>query len=224
LIRHTSTWFGYTHHKSLSTRSLVFRIFSRGFPCCLPWRNAVRLIQEYCTTYGNLLSYFKFFMSSGASASKELSLILHNIRSAHNVGSIFRTADAAGVFHIYLAGYTPAPVDRFNRENSKISKVALGAEKNVPWSCHEKTEGLIAELEKEGYFIIALEQDKNSKDYKKVTLKRKNVLILGEETSGIERNILDSCDLIAEIPMIGAKESLNVSVAAGIAVFRMIDG
>jgi len=152
-----------------------------------------------------------------------LSLILHNIRSTHNVGSIFRTADAAGISHLYLCGYTPAPIDEFKRERKDISKVALGAEKNISWEQRENTLALISELKEKGFQIIALEQDEKSVDYKEIKLGEKAVLILGEEVKGIPKDILDKCNVIAEIPMKGEKESLNVSVAAGVAIFRILN-
>ena len=98
---------------------------------------------------------------------KELILILDNIRSTHNVGSIFRTADAVGVSEIFLVGVTPDPVDRFGRERKDVSKVAIGAEKTIPWEHAEDLNTLIKKLKKEGTKIIALEQAENSVDYKK---------------------------------------------------------
>lgn len=146
-------------------------------------------------------------------------VILHNIRSSENVGSIFRTADAAGAGKIYLAGYTPAPIDRFGRPNQKIAKAALGAEKFVPWE-HKKTIiPLLDKLKKEGYQIIGVEQAPNSINYKKLKLKNKNAFIMGAEVTGIPPVVLKKCDVIAEIPMRGKKESLNVSVALGIVLF-----
>jgi len=149
-------------------------------------------------------------------------VILHNIRSTHNVGSVFRTADAVGVSKIYLTGYTPAPIDEFKRERKDISKVSLGAEKNVPW---KKVEILstLENLKSDGYSIVALEQSLKSVDYKKIKISGKTVIILGNEVGGIEESILKKCDQIAEIPMKGKKESLNVSVAAGIFLFRLLD-
>lgn len=151
---------------------------------------------------------------------KKVILILDNIRSAYNVGSIFRTADAAGVTKIYITGITPAPVDRFNCVRKDIAKVALGAEQSVPWEYAVNTATLIRELKKEGCFTLALEQTKSSIDYTKVKLKAKNALILGNEVGGISQAVLRECDLACEIPMRGEKESLNVAVAAGIALFR----
>jgi 23S rRNA (guanosine2251-2'-O)-methyltransferase len=155
------------------------------------------------------------------SQSPKLCLALHNIRSVYNVGAIFRTADAAGISKIYLCGYTPAPIDRFGRARKDIAKAALGAEKIVDWESISDISTLISKLKKEKYQILALEQDKNSIDYRKAELKNKNLLILGEEVKGIEKEILKMCDQILEIPMRGKKESLNVSVAAGIALYYL---
>jgi 23S rRNA (guanosine2251-2'-O)-methyltransferase len=154
---------------------------------------------------------------------REISLALHNIRSVYNVGAIFRTADAAGVSKIYLCGYTPAPIDRFGRARKDVAKAALGAEKTVVWESVEKIDDFIKKMKKEGFKIFALEQDETSVDYKKAKLSEKNLLILGEEVSGIEKEILKKCDEILEIPMKGEKESLNVSVAAGVALFALSD-
>jgi 23S rRNA (guanosine2251-2'-O)-methyltransferase len=148
-------------------------------------------------------------------------LILHNVRSVQNVGAMFRTADAAGINKIYLTGYTPTPLDRFGRIRRDLAKSALGAEEFVPWEQKKMIGPLIAKLKRDGFKVIAIEQDEKSIDYKKVKLKNKNAFIVGAEVTGIPKNVLDKCDVIAEIPMRGKKESLNVSVALGIALFRM---
>jgi len=153
---------------------------------------------------------------------KEVILILHNIRSAYNVGSIFRTADAAGVSKIYLSGYTPAPINNFKKENKMIIKTALGAEKSIPWNKISNIGDLIKNLNKEKIEIVALEQSKKSINYKKFKRKNKIAIILGNEVNGISKAILDKCDKIIDIPMKGKKESLNVSVAAGVALFEII--
>lgn len=150
-------------------------------------------------------------------------LILPDIRSAENVGAIFRTADAVGMDKIYLVGITPAPVDRFGRDRNDIAKSALGAEKSVEWEQRENLVELINELKEKNFKIIALEQDEKSIDYKNVEVGEKNVFILGTETTGLTKDILDMCDVIAEIPMKGEKESLNVSVAFGVAIFRILN-
>ncbi len=150
-----------------------------------------------------------------------LNLILHNIRSAHNVGAIFRTADGAGVDKIYLTGYTPAPVDQFKRPNGEIKKTALGAEETVAWEKQEDISELITELKKSGVQIWALEQADKSVNYREVKLTAPMALIVGNETEGIEPEILNLCDQVIEIPMRGIKESLNVAVATGIALFHL---
>ena len=148
-------------------------------------------------------------------------VILDNIRSIHNVGSIFRTSDALGVDKIYLCGCTPTPKDRFGRERQDLAKVALGAEKDIDWEYIKETKEIVKTLKKEKYQIIAVEQSKNSVDYKNVKIKYPTALIMGNEVGGIEKEILKLVDFIAEIPMSGKKESLNVSVSFGIAGYQL---
>lgn len=152
-----------------------------------------------------------------------IDLLLHNIRSTHNVGAIFRTADATGVSKIYLSGYTPAPIDRFGRARKDISKASLGAEKTVAWESVSDIKDLIRKLKKEKVKIIGLEQDKRSIDYRKIKTAQNNLIILGNEVDGIEKGILDLCDEIIEIPMKGQKESLNVSVATGVVLYSLFE-
>ena len=152
-----------------------------------------------------------------------LSLILLDIRSAYNVGSIFRTADSAGVSKIYLVGQTATPVDRFGRKRSDIAKTALGAEDSMKWEYFPDINDLFDHLDKEGVTVTALEQDKNSIDYKTFEMKGDTALILGNEPYGIPEDTLKKCEAILEIPMKGDKESLNVAVAAGIAVYHLLD-
>lgn len=149
-------------------------------------------------------------------------LILHNIRSVENVGAIFRTADAVGIDKIYLTGYTPTPLDRFGRKRGDLAKSALGAEEFVKWEQKKTIFPLIAKLKKDGFQIVGIEQDEKSIDYKKVKLNNKNAFIVGAEVTGIPKNVLQKCAIIAEIPMRGKKESLNVSVALGVALFRIL--
>lgn len=139
------------------------------------------------------------------------------------MGAIFRTADAVGVNNIYLTGYTPTPLDRFGRVRSDLHKVALGSEKMVVWEARENIFELIEELKKNSYEIVALEQSPNSVDYKSFKPKKDLTLIVGNEIEGVPKDVLELCDKIIEILMRGKKESLNVSVAAGIALFRILD-
>ncbi|HRH23800.1 MAG TPA: RNA methyltransferase [Candidatus Magasanikbacteria bacterium] len=148
----------------------------------------------------------------------QLSLILPNIRSCHNVGAMFRTADACGFNKIYLVGYTPVP------PRPEIDKVALGAEKTVPWEHKKSLARLITSLKKEGYAILALEKTKKSVDLGTITKKligTKIALIVGNEVDGIDTKSLQKSDIVTHIPMRGMKESLNVSVAAGIAMYHI---
>ena len=169
-------------------------------------------------------------MAKNTRASK-ISILLHDIRSVHNVGSIFRTADAFGVSKIYISGYTPSPKDRFGRMRSDIAKVALGAELSVPWEEIASTDiadvaAFVQNLKKSGTQIVTLEQDAKSVSLSDATLQGISdtsdiLLIPGNEVGGVSRELLDLADLIAEIPMRGTKESLNVSVATGIALFAL---
>jgi 23S rRNA (guanosine2251-2'-O)-methyltransferase len=149
-------------------------------------------------------------------------LILHDIRSAQNVGSLFRTADAVGISKIYLSHITPAPTDRFGRARTDIAKTALGAEKNIPWESYKDIIPLIEKYKKEGYKTIAIEQSSNSVDYKTIKPGEKILFILGNEVDGLPKEVLEVANIVAEIPMAGNKESLNVSVAGGIALFRIL--
>lgn len=160
-------------------------------------------------------------MKKNKENQKKNIVILNDIRSVENVGAMFRTADAAGIDKIYLTGYTPTPLDRFGRKRGDMAKSALGAEEFVAWEQKKNIVSLLAKLKNENFLIIGIEQDKKSIDYKKVKIKEKNVFIVGAEVTGIPKNILKKCDIIAEIPMHGKKESLNVSVALGIALFRI---
>jgi 23S rRNA (guanosine2251-2'-O)-methyltransferase len=158
---------------------------------------------------------------------KEFYLILHNVRSAYNVGAIMRTAEGLGVGKIFLTGYTPAPNagerPYFSASDKMIAKTALGAEKYLAWERFENLPWLIEKLKKEKIKIIALEQNKKSVDLKKYKSKFPSVLILGNETGGIDSEILNLCDSIISIPMRGRKESFNVSVAAGIASYDILN-
>ena len=149
-------------------------------------------------------------------------LILPDIRSAINVGAIFRTADGVGIGEIYLTGVTPRPTDKFDRIQKDIAKSALGAETWIPWKYQKSIIPLIKKLKKAGYTIIALEQDKRAVDYRKVKVTKKVAIILGPEVEGLSQKILRECDVITFIPMHGKKESLNVSVAAGVALFKLL--
>ena len=146
-------------------------------------------------------------------------VILDDIRSAQNVGSIFRTSDASGIDRLYLCGITPTPYPQ--RGVDRVSKTSLGAEKNVDWEYHDQTWKLIEKLKKENYRIIALEISKDAIDYKDLSFKFPVALILGNEVQGLSEKILSQVDTILSLPMYGSKESLNVSVAFGITAYKI---
>lgn len=153
-------------------------------------------------------------------------IILDNIRSMHNVGSIFRTADAAGVEKIYLCGITPDPLDKYGRPNSRLIKVSLGAENFIKWEHIDSTLELIKILKKQDpkieIYAIELHQDAiNYKDFTNFN-REKSILILGGEVDGLSPDILAHATKILKIPMLGQKESLNVSVAFGIVAYHFV--
>ena len=154
---------------------------------------------------------------------QEIIVILDNIRSVHNVGAIFRTADALGVDKVFICGITPSPIDRFGRERSDLHKAALGAEKTVSWEQHPSSLLCVEQLKREGYTVVCAEQSKNSVDYKTVIPKNKTCFVFGNEVEGVSEDVLNCADQIAEIKMMGKKESLNVSVSFGVMMFRMLD-
>ena len=150
--------------------------------------------------------------------------VLDNLRSVHNVGSIFRTANAAGIEKIYLCGTTPTPLDKKGERRKDFAKVALGAEDTVAWEYFESTFECVKKLKVEKYFVVAIEQDERAIDYTEVDIKGKTniAIVIGNEVEGVTPDVLEQSDVIAEIPMIGTKESLNVTIAFGIAVYRIL--
>ncbi len=141
--------------------------------------------------------------------------LLHNIRSLHNVGSIFRTSDGAGVDRLFLCGETGVP------PRAEISKTALGAEELVLWEYWMDAKECILALKKKGVRIVALELTPNSVDYRVFVPNGKVCLVVGNEVEGVPPELLEWCDNAIHIPMRGTKESLNVSVAYGIAVYGL---
>jgi tRNA G18 (ribose-2'-O)-methylase SpoU len=151
-------------------------------------------------------------------AAKKIPLIvvLDNVRSLHNVGSVFRTADAFLVEAIYLCGITAAP------PHVEIHKTALGAEDSVAWKYFEKTPDALEELKRQNYHIAAIEQAENSISLEKLTLADgKYAVIFGNEVRGVEQEVMDRCDSCIEIPQFGVKHSLNISVAAGMIIWEV---
>ena len=155
--------------------------------------------------------------------TKTCVLILENIRSVENTGSIFRTAEGLGVSKIILVGTTPAPIDRFGRKRQDFAKVSLGSEELVEWTYVSDIDLALESLRDEAFDIIALEQTNESKkDIKNFKTKDKFALIVGNEVDGVSKRALKASRASLEIPMRGKKESLNVAVATGIALFVLI--
>jgi tRNA G18 (ribose-2'-O)-methylase SpoU len=147
---------------------------------------------------------------------KDFYVICDNIRSLENIGSIFRTSDALGVAKIFLCGISGKP------PHHKISKTALGAEQTIPFEYFKQTSRLINKLKRDKINIVSLEQDKKAISYKKFKPKFPLALILGNEVKGVSKKILEKSDKIIFLPMLGKKESLNVSVAFGVAGYEII--
>ncbi len=148
--------------------------------------------------------------------AREIILVLDNIRSALNVGSIFRTSDCLGVKEIHIIGISPTP------NHPKVKKTAIGAEGYVKWKYFKSVRESIDDLKERGYKIYAVEQVKNSKIFNEVTYPDKVALIFGHELTGVSTDGLELADLIVEIPMSGKKNSLNVSLTSGIVLSYLV--
>ena len=142
-------------------------------------------------------------------------VIAHDIRSLHNVGAIFRSADVFDAEKIYLTGITGTP------PRKEVAKVALGSEHRIPWQHEDSVFGVIEQLKREGYAVYAIETGEDAKDIRCVKKAEKIVLIVGNEVEGLSREVLEACDKKLVIEMPGRKQSLNVSVATGIALFSL---
>lgn len=145
-----------------------------------------------------------------------LHLIIDNVRSAYNIGSFFRTADATGCAMLHICGISAHP------PNPKLEKTALGALDSVPWKYHDNTLDAIASLKSQNIPIFAIEQTNDSIDYREVKYPNPVALILGHELNGVHDLALDAADTTVHIPMRGKKSSLNVATAAGIILFEAI--
>jgi tRNA G18 (ribose-2'-O)-methylase SpoU len=150
----------------------------------------------------------------------EISILLDNIRSAYNVGSILRTADGAGIKHAYLCGITPTPLQH------RLAKTALTAELNIAWSNHLNGILLAKKLKQSGHSLIAIETSRQAQNLFTLDkpLEGSNVLIVGNEICGIDPDLLSLCDREFYLPMFGKKNSLNVAVTLGIAVYSLTFG
>jgi 23S rRNA (guanosine2251-2'-O)-methyltransferase len=154
------------------------------------------------------------------SAKHEVIVVLDNIRSLHNVGSVFRTSDAFFLEAVYLCGITATP------PHPEIHKSALGAEDSVEWKYFDDALDAVQALKRDGYCLIGIEQVENStmlSDFNPVK-GQKYAVVFGNEVKGVQQSVLDACELFLEIPQFGTKHSLNVSVSAGIVLWEMVRG
>ncbi|MDE6642511.1 MAG: RNA methyltransferase [Muribaculaceae bacterium] len=154
-----------------------------------------------------------------AKEKNPLAVVLDNVRSLNNIGSIFRTSDAFGIAKICLCGITATP------PSPEIHKTALGAEDSVEWQYFDSTDNALASLRAEGYIICALEQAVDSvalQDFK-VEQGKKYAIVAGHEVNGVDQAIVDSSDFCIEIPQVGTKHSLNVSVSTGVAMWHFFE-
>jgi len=151
-----------------------------------------------------------------------MEVLLYNIRSHYNVGAIFRTADGAGVSKLYLAGITPAPVDRFGRRVPEIHKTALGAEAVLSWESvkTEDVKNLLLKKQQAGFQIVVVEQHTRSIRLNEFKPQEKIIYVFGGEIEGVSEEIVAIADTVLALPMHGIKESLNVSVTAGIVLYH----
>ena len=161
----------------------------------------------------------EFAATADPSPIVPLHLMLDNIRSLHNVGSIFRTADGAGVAHLYLCGITPTP------DNPRLAKTSLGAENSVPWSYHRNGVETAVLLQQSGHQLWAMERTSDSRPLFQsppLATDRPVVLVLGNEKAGVDPGLLALCEQTVHLPMAGIKQSLNVAVVAGTAVYHLL--
>ena len=151
-------------------------------------------------------------------AARKLPLIvvLDNVRSLHNVGSVFRSCDAFRIEAVYLCGITATP------PSAEIHKTALGAEDSVSWKYYKSTLDAVEELKQQGYFVYSIEQVEGSENMAKISLdaSKRYAVVLGNEVKGVEQAVVNASDSCLEIPQLGTKHSLNVSVTAGIVVWE----
>lgn len=146
-----------------------------------------------------------------------VSVVLENIRSLYNVGSMFRTSDGAGIEKLYICGYTACP------PRKEINKTALGSTESVPWEWRQSAREAIAELKAKGYTAVALEHTDKSASLWEASFRFPLCLVMGNEVEGVSQEALEACDAAIEIPMYGIKQSLNVAVAYGIGIYAIVE-
>jgi len=148
-------------------------------------------------------------------SQRDIVILLPDIRSTHNTGSFFRTGDAVGVTKIILTGITATP------PHPHLIKVSLGAEESVPWEYWQNTMEAVRYLSEQGYAIVVVEQTEQSVDFRSVVYPKKVALVFGNEVGGVTADICAAANTVVDLPMVGKKESLNVSVAGGIVLYHV---
>jgi 23S rRNA (guanosine2251-2'-O)-methyltransferase len=154
-------------------------------------------------------------------ASRRVVIVLDNIRSLYNTGSIFRTADASGVEHVVLCGITPRP-DQGGRQRRAIAKTALGAEETVRWIYEPDARPVVARLKDDGFEIAAVETAANAMMLFDWTPRWPVCLVFGHEREGVSNSLAPAVDTVVRIPMLGQKRSLNVATAAGVVLYELV--
>lgn len=158
----------------------------------------------------------------------DIAIVAHNLRSSHNVGSLLRTAEGLGVITVWLTGYTPYPVEPKDERlphiqqkvSAQIHKTALGAETLLAWRHSEDAQSALTDLRRSGYKLAALEQSDKANSLTDFQPPERLALIVGNEVSGLKADIIEQCDIVLEIPMLGKKESYNVVQAAAMALYH----
>lgn len=166
---------------------------------------------------------------SVVSEQRSIAVVAHNLRSAHNVGSLLRTGEVFAVDTVHVTGFTPYPQHPGDerdatlaaRQTRRLAKAAAGAERTMPFRRHDDVYALLDSLREDGYSIVGLEIDPAAVGLGDYAPGRKVALVLGDEVHGIDPDIRSRCDLLLQIPLYGRKSSLNVSVAAGIALYAL---
>lgn len=162
--------------------------------------------------------------------NNKLDVVAHNIRSAHNIGSIMRVCEGLGVNRLWLSGYSPYPLIKNDprlpyvseRATKQINKTALGAQNSLNWHYENSIDQILNKLAKEEYQLCALEQSSNSIDMRDFKPTAKTAIILGNEVDGIDQSTLNRVQFVLEIPMRGNKESFNVATAAAMAIYKLM--
>ena len=155
-----------------------------------------------------------------------MQVVLDDIRSVQNVATIFRSSDGVGVSKIWLGGYTPGPLDKYGIVIPKFRRISLGAEENIEWEKFSGVLELIQKLQEDGFYVVGVEEGELAEDYRNAVLElefEKIVLVMGNEKTGLSQEVMELCDRVLEMPMLGEKDSLNVAVAFSVIAYVVRD-